>query len=102
MQYLDSKGFKHAIKGFRFTATSIEMAMRRPEVLERVTKELYPDVAMAHRTTSSRVERAIRHAIETCDCYYGKDKPTNSEFIAHAADEIKYGQEQPPSMDVQV
>ncbi|MEE0073820.1 MAG: sporulation initiation factor Spo0A C-terminal domain-containing protein, partial [Lachnospiraceae bacterium] len=82
----------------------IIMAVEDMDVLNAVTKVLYPTVAKKHKTTSSRVERAIRHAIEvawsrgkldTLDELFGytvsngKGKPTNSEFIALIADTIR-------------
>lgn len=80
------------------------------DVLNAITKVLYPTVAKKHQTTSSRVERAIRHAIEvawsrgkldTLDDLFGytvnnrKGKPTNSEFIALIADTIRLEYKQP-------
>ena len=80
------------------------MAVEDMDVLNAITKILYPTVAKRHQTTSSRVERAIRHAIEvawsrgkldTLDNLFGytvsngKGKPTNSEFIALIADTIR-------------
>ena len=83
---------------------SILMAVDDMEVLNAITKILYPTVAKKNQTTSSRVERAIRHAIEvawsrgkldTLEALFGytvsngKGKPTNSEFIALVADTIR-------------
>ena len=80
------------------------MAVEDMDVLNAITKVLYPTVAKKYQTTSSRVERAIRHAIEvawsrgrmeTLDALFGytintgKGKPTNSEFIALIADRIR-------------
>ena len=80
------------------------MAVRTPEIINAVTKQLYPSVAKDYETTPSRVERAIRHAIEvawsrgkmdTIDemfgytIHNGKGKPTNSEFIALITDRIR-------------
>ena len=80
------------------------LAVEDMDVLNAITKILYPTVAKKHRTTSSRVERAIRHAIEVAwsrgkvdvldelfayTVSYGKGKPTNSEFIALIADTIR-------------
>ena len=80
------------------------MAVEDMDVLNAITKVLYPTVAKMHQTTASRVERAIRHAIEvawsrgkmdTIDELFGytinngKGKPTNSEFIALIADKIR-------------
>ena len=82
---------------------SILMAVEDPEIINAVTKQLYPSVAKRYNTTSSRVERAIRHAIEVAwdrgdvdvlNSYFGytihntRGKPTNSEFIAMIADKL--------------
>ena len=92
------------IKGYQFLRDAIMWVIEDMEVINAVTKELYPGIAKKHKTTSSRVERAIRHAIEvswqrgdidTLDKLFGhtvkftKDKPTNSEFIAMIADRIR-------------
>ena len=80
------------------------LVVHQPEILSAVTKELYPNIAMMNNTTPSRVERAIRHAIElawnrgrieTLESLFGytvkndKGKPTNSEFIAIIADKLR-------------
>lgn len=80
------------------------MSVEEPDMLGSITKILYPTIARKYQTTSSRVERAIRHAIEvawnrgrmeTLDAMFGytintgKGKPTNSEFIALIADKIR-------------
>ena len=92
------------IKGYQYLRSSIIMAVRDMDVLNSITKQLYPSIAKEYGTTSSRVERAIRHAIEVAwgrgktDTIYelfgytmnqGKLKPTNSEFIALIADKIR-------------
>lgn len=92
------------IKGYHYLRSAILHCTEDPEMLECVTKLLYPTVAEEFQTTPSRVERAIRHAIEiawdrgdvdTLNSYFGftvntgKGKPTNSEFIALIADRIK-------------
>lgn len=92
------------IKGYQYLREAIIMAVNEPEMLNTVTKVLYPSIAKKFQTTSSRVERAIRHAIEvawnrgkmdTIDELFGytinaeKGKPTNSEFIALIADKIR-------------
>ncbi len=79
------------------------MAIEDPEIINAVTKQLYPSVAKQYNTTSSRVERAIRHAIEVAwdrgnvdvlNSYFGytihssRGKPTNSEFIAMISDKL--------------
>lgn len=97
-------GIPAHIKGYHYLRDAIIMAIEDMDVLNAITKVLYPTVAKKHQTTSSRVERAIRHAIEvawsrgkldTLDDLFGytvsngKGKPTNSEFIALIADTIR-------------
>lgn len=97
-------GIPAHIKGYHYLRDAIIMAIEDMDVLNAITKVLYPTVAKKHQTTSSRVERAIRHAIEvawsrgkldTLDELFGytvaggKGKPTNSEFIALIADTIR-------------
>ena len=97
-------GIPAHIKGYHYLRDSILMAIDDMEVLNAITKILYPTVAKKNQTTSSRVERAIRHAIEvawsrgkldTLEALFGytvsngKGKPTNSEFIALVADTIR-------------
>ena len=92
------------IKGYHYLREAIIMAVDDIEIMNSVTKCLYPSVAKKHGTTSSRVERAIRHAIEVAwdrgdvdvlNSYFGytihsgKGKPTNSEFIALIADKLR-------------
>ena len=92
------------IKGYHYLRESITLGIKEPDIINSVTKELYPTVAKTFSTTSSRVERAIRHAIEvawdrgnveTLNSYFGytihnsKGKPTNSEFIALIADRLR-------------
>ena len=92
------------IKGYQYLRESIIIAVNDMDVINAVTKVLYPEVAKRFNTTPSRVERAIRHAIEvawdrgdleTLQKYFGytvsnaKGKPTNSEFIAMIADRIR-------------
>ena len=92
------------IKGYQFLREAIIMSVQEPDMLGSITKVLYPTIARKYQTTSSRVERAIRHAIEvawnrgrmeTLDALFGytintgKGKPTNSEFIALIADKIR-------------
>ena len=94
------------IKGYQYLRTAIVMCVEDMEMLSSITKLLYPTIAKKYKTTSSRVERAIRHAIEvawsrgrmdTIDAMfgytvnYGKGKPTNSEFIALITDKIRLG-----------
>ena len=92
------------IKGYNYLRDAILMSVKNTEMISSITKILYPTVAKKHQTTSSRVERAIRHAIEvawdrgdmdTLDSYFGytvqnsRGKPTNSEFIAMISDKIR-------------
>ena len=92
------------IKGYQYVREAIIIAVQDMEVINAVTKVLYPEVARRYNTTPSRVERAVRHAIETAwdrgdletlQKYFGytvnstKGKPTNSEFIAMIADRIR-------------
>lgn len=92
------------IKGYQYLREAICMSVRDVELLNSVTKVLYPAIAKKYQTTASRVERAIRHAIEvawtrgrleTIEALFGytvntgKGKPTNSEFIALVADKIR-------------
>lgn len=92
------------IKGYQYLRDAIMMVIQEPEMLNSITKILYPTIAKRNQTTPSRVERAIRHAIEvawsrgnmdiinTLFSYTvstGKGKPTNSEFIALIADRIR-------------
>lgn len=99
-QIIHEIGIPAHIKGYRYIRSAVVYAMKKPSVLEAVTKELYPDVAKMHQTTGSRVERAIRHAIEaglargdvTALNKFGYNlqvKPTNSEFIAMIVDYLK-------------
>ncbi|MGN1299561.1 MAG: sporulation transcription factor Spo0A [Candidatus Scatovivens sp.] len=92
------------IKGYQYLRDGIIMAIKDIDVINQITKSLYPDLAKKYKTTSSRVERAIRHAIEvawsrgqveTVENIFGytvnanKGKPTNSEFIAMIADKLR-------------
>lgn len=92
------------IKGYQYLREAIMMSVEDNNMLSSITKILYPTIAKRYQTTPSRVERAIRHAIEvawsrgkmeTLDALFGytvntgKGKPTNSEFIALIADRIR-------------
>jgi len=90
-EYLDGNGFKRHLKGFNFLRIAILKCMEDPSIMSRVTKELYPYVAASADTTSSKVERAIRHSIEITFPIF--EKPTNSEFIALVADVIRLKRE---------
>ena len=88
------------IKGYQYLRSSIIMSVKHPEIINAVTKELYPSIAKSYETTPSRVERAIRHAIEVAwdrgdvdvlNSYFGytihnsRGKPTNSELTVGCA-----------------
>ena len=92
------------IKGYQYLRDAIMMTVRDMNIINAITKVLYPTVARHYDTTSSRVERAIRHAIEvawdrgdveTLQRFFGytvsqtKGKPTNSEFISMLADKLR-------------
>ncbi|MCM1544940.1 MAG: sporulation transcription factor Spo0A [Ruminococcus sp.] len=92
------------IKGYQYLRQSIILTVNDPSLMHAVTKVLYPTVAKQNKTTSSRVERAIRHAIEVAwdrgdvdilSSYFGytiqntRGKPTNSEFIAMISDKLR-------------
>lgn len=92
------------IKGYHYLREAIILSIKNSEIINSVTKLLYPTVAKSHNTTSSRVERAIRHAIEVAwdrgdidvlNSYFGytiqndRGKPTNSEFIAMISDKLR-------------
>ena len=102
-EILHQIGVPAHIKGYHYLRDSIMMAIEDPEIINAVTKQLYPSVAKQYNTTSSRVERAIRHAIEVAwdrgnvdvlNSYFGytihssRGKPTNSEFIAMISDKL--------------
>lgn len=103
---LHNLGIPAHIKGFVYLRSAITMTVEDPELINYVTKLLYPKVAREFNTTTSRVERAIRHAIEvawdrgeleTLNAYFGytisrqRGKPTNSEFIAMISDKLRLG-----------
>ena len=100
---LHELGIPAHIKGYQYLRDAISMVVRDREMMEAVTKILYPEIAKKNYTSSSRVDRAIRHAIEVAwgrgslevidelfgyTISTGKGKPTNSEFIALIADKI--------------
>ena len=100
---LHELGIPAHIKCYQYLRDAISMVVRDREMMEAVTKILYPEIAKKNYTSSSRVERAIRHAIEVAwgrgslevidelfgyTISTGKGKPTNSEFIALIADKI--------------
>lgn len=101
---LHEMGVPAHIKGYLYLRESIDMVYNDIELLGSITKVLYPDVAKKYKTTASRVERAIRHAIEVAwnrgnieaisnifgyTVSVSKSKPTNSEFIAMIADKLR-------------
>ncbi len=92
------------IKGYQYLREAIMMAVKDNEIINQITKQLYPEIADKYHTTPSRVERAIRHAIEvawgrgeqdTVESIFGytvsasRGKPTNSEFIAMISDKLR-------------
>lgn len=96
-------GIPAHIKGYQYLREAVRMVMADPGVISRITKELYPGVARRYDTSSSKVERAMRHAIEVAwargrleavNQMYGyrvfapEDRPTNGEFIALVSDKI--------------
>lgn len=101
---ISEAGIPHHIKGYRYLNTAIHLCIEDMDKLNGVTKDLYPSIAKEHNTTSSRVERAIRHAIEVACSRALPDsnselyqylitpdghRPTNSEFIAFMSDRIR-------------
>ncbi len=108
-EILHQIGVPAHIKGYQFLRGAILLTMQDPEYINAVTKRLYPEIARQNGTTASRVERAIRHAIEvawdrgdvdTLNSYFGytihnlRGKPTNSEFIAMIADRMRLDKKQ--------
>ena len=103
-EILHTMGVPAHIKGYNLLRQAIIMVINEPEVITLVTKRLYPELAKQNKTTASRVERAIRHAIEVAwdrgnvevmNDYFGytisnmRGKPTNSEFIAMISDRMR-------------
>ncbi len=96
-------GIPAHIKGYQFLREAIKMAINEPEIVNSITKKLYPSIAEKYSTSPSKVERAIRHAIEVAwnrgkieninnvfglQVYNSNEKPTNGEFIALVADKM--------------
>ena len=96
-------GIPAHIKGYQFLRQAVKMVVEDPDRINRITKELYPGIARHFGTSASKVERAIRHAIEVawnrgrietlntafgCKVCTPEDKPTNGEFIAMIADKL--------------
>ena len=107
---LHELGMPSHIKGYQYIREGISMIYNNPEIIGGITKELYPDIASKFDTTVSRVERAIRHAIEVSwnrgnwdymEEIFGhsvdidKAKPTNSEFIVTIADKLRLENRKP-------
>lgn len=108
-EILHQVGVPAHIKGYQFLRDAILLAVSDHDYINAVTKRLYPEIAKRNATTASRVERAIRHAIEvawdrgdvdTLNSYFGytihnlRGKPTNSEFIAMISDKIRLDKKQ--------
>lgn len=104
---LHQLGIPSHIKGYTYIRESVFLFYKHSELYGGITKEIYPEVALRYSTTASRVERAIRHAIEVSwtrgdydlmeeifgnSVAFDRAKPTNSEFIATIADRLKYDQ----------
>ena len=98
-----SIGIPAHIKGYHFLREAIKMVVKDPDLINAITKKLYPGIAKPFDTSASKVERAIRHAIEVAwsrgkieninnflgyNIYTNNDKPTNGEFIALMADKL--------------
>lgn len=98
-----SVGIPAHIKGYKYLREAIKLAVNKPDIMNSITKELYPEVARVYSTSASKVERAIRHAIEVAwnkgrieninnlfgiKVYTSSDKPTNGELIALIADKL--------------
>ena len=98
-----SVGIPAHIKGYQFLREAIKMTIETPDIINSITKRLYPGIAEHYQTSPSKVERAIRHAIEVAwnrgkieninnvfgiKIYSPNDKPTNGEFIALVADKL--------------
>ena len=96
-------GIPAHIKGYHYLREAVRMVLAEPDVMSRITKELYPGIARKFDTTASKVERAMRHAIDVAwsrgrldavNSMYGykvlspDDKPTNGEFVALIADKV--------------
>ena len=96
-------GIPAHIKGYKFLREAIKLSITEPNIINSITKKLYPSIATKYETSSSKVERAIRHAIEVAwnrgkieninslfgvTVYSSNEKPTNGEFIALVADKM--------------
>ena len=98
-----SVGIPPHIKGYQYLREGVKMAVKNPDIINNITKQLYPKIGEKYLTSASKVERAIRHAIEVAfnrgrietlnsmlgiRAYVGSEKPTNGEFIALIADKM--------------
>ena len=98
-----SVGIPPHIKGYSYLREGVKMAVETPDIINNITKKLYPKIGEKYQTSASKVERAIRHAIEVAwnrgridvinsmlgiRAYVGNEKPTNGEFIALIADKM--------------
>lgn len=98
-----SVGIPPHIKGYVYLREGVKMAIDKPQIINNITKQLYPGIGEKYSTSASKVERAIRHAIEVAwnrgriesinsvfgvRAYVGSEKPTNGEFIALVADKM--------------
>ena len=98
-------GIPPHIKGYCYLREGVKMAIANPDIINNITKKLYPMIGEKYNTTASKVERAIRHAIEVAwnrgrieninnimgvRAYVGSEKPTNAEFIALVADKMLF------------
>lgn len=98
-----SVGIPPHIKGYAYLREGVKMAVDNPKIINSITKQLYPMIGVKYETSASKVERAIRHAIEVAwnrnridsinsvfgvRAYIGSEKPTNGEFIALVADKM--------------
>ena len=105
-QTLRELGMPANLLGYHYFRFAIHTAVRHPEILRAITKELYPQIAKEFRTTATGVERAMRHAIEVMwnrgnieilEEYFGytvdpnRGKPTNSEFVSQIVDKLTFG-----------
>ena len=104
---LSRMGISASIKGYHFIRKAVILAVEDAEVLVGITKGLYPDIAKMYKTSASKVERAIRHAIESAwkkngpqvyfeaAGYVPSEKPTNGQFIAALSEHFRMQEERP-------
>lgn len=104
VQLLKKVGVPPHLSGYEFIKSAVMIVLEDASMLKHITKGLYPDIAKKHKTSASRVERAIRHAAEVCfdnmplelneelfgnTINYDKGKPVNSHFIATLVEAVK-------------